>query len=103
MEVAPAHPLGGGAVAEDRVGRPRTGALGELVEFGEQGSAVGGEVGWRCASDLLVHLGWGWYAGGPLPGEVEGEAFVNGYRDGPGFYGSGRALAERAAEGVGER
>src|ERR1035441_9121341 len=102
MEVAPTHPLGGGHVAEDGVGRPRAGALGELVEFGEQGGAVGVEVGGRCASDLLVHLGWGWNAGGPLTGEVEGEAFLNGYRDGPRFYGSGHALAQRAAKGVGE-
>src|ERR1017187_5270836 len=79
----PAHPRSGGHVAEDGVGRPRAGRAGELVELGEQGGAIGGEVGWRCASDLLVHLGWGWHAGGPLMGEVEGEAFVNGYRDGP--------------------
>src|ERR1035441_8886035 len=102
VEVAPAHPLGGGHSAEDGVRRPGAGALGELVQFGEQGGAVGGEVGGPGASDLLVDLWRRGHAGGPLAGEVEGEAFVNGYRDGPGFYGCGGALAERAAEGVGE-
>src|ERR1035441_8476539 len=102
VEVAPAHPLGGGHSAEDGVRRPGAGCAGELVEFGEQGGAVGGEVGGRCASDLLVDLWRRGHAGGPLAGEVEGEPLVDRYGDGPGFYGSGGALTERAAEGVGE-